>query len=272
MNGSLKILGIVFVLSLFLFGCIAQPTNIQPVGNNSSNITPSNLLKTAKLGDLVAVDYTLRLENGSVVDTSILSIANDSGLYNPNRGYSPLVFKLAYNSGLINGFIDGVLGMQINQTKEVVVQPQDGYGLIDQTKIYDIPLYYNRSRFEKIPRASLEQANITIENGSIFFADIGMVSVHEFDNETVTIRYLFSTGKKFTYSGIPQEVVNITNDTLFIKFDFEQGKTYILENENGAKKMIKVVQINETAATLDENHQLAGKVLYFTLTLRDITG
>ncbi len=271
MKKKFAILVLILFVGFLLFGCIGQPpSNIQPVEGVPLNNSVLNQTKTAKLGDIVSVDYTLKLENGSIIDTSIESVANESGIYNQNRKYSPLVFKLAYDSGLIKGFVDGVIGMKVNQTKSILVQPADGYGLVNNTKIYSVQLYYNRSKFENVSRASLEKKNVTIEKDNIFFTNIGMVAIEDFDNESVTIMYVLSPGKKFNYNGVPHRVVNVTNDTLYLKFDFEEGKTYGVKNNDGTMKMVRVVKINETTAVLDENNPLAGKVLYFNITLKNI--
>jgi peptidylprolyl isomerase len=74
--------------------------------------------KTAKSGDKVKVDYVLTLSDGTEVDSS------------KERG--PLEFTIGSNEVII-GFEKAVIGMKIDETKTVSMQPVDGYGEYDNT-------------------------------------------------------------------------------------------------------------------------------------------
>ena len=73
-------------------------------------------------GDTVSVNYTGKLDDGTVFDTSL------------KRGGQPLEFVVGA-PGLIKGFTKGVVGMKVGQKKTVVVPPEDGYGPSDPTLI-----------------------------------------------------------------------------------------------------------------------------------------
>lgn len=64
----------------------------------------------AALGDTVIVAYEGRLEDGTVFDS------RSRAQFNLVRG------------DLIDGFIDGVVGMRVGETKTFMVAPEDGYG------------------------------------------------------------------------------------------------------------------------------------------------
>ena len=66
-----------------------------------------------KNGDFVKVHYTGALENGDVFDSS--------------EGRSPLEFQ-AGGDGIIAGFNDAVMGMEVNEEKQVVLTPDEAYG------------------------------------------------------------------------------------------------------------------------------------------------
>ena len=70
-------------------------------------------MKTAKNGDKVKVEYTLTLDDGQVVDTS--------------KGRGPLEFTLG-EGHVIKGFNDAIVGMKVNEEKNVKIQPMDAYG------------------------------------------------------------------------------------------------------------------------------------------------
>jgi peptidylprolyl isomerase len=67
----------------------------------------------AKDGDTVQVDYTGKLADGTVFDSSI--------------GREPLEFKLGAGQ-LIPGFEKAVLGMKVGETKTVTIPSDEAYG------------------------------------------------------------------------------------------------------------------------------------------------
>ena len=67
----------------------------------------------ARSGDTVKVDYTLKLADGTIYDTSI--------------GKKPLQFTLGSGQA-IAGFDKAVVGMEIGQTKVVTIPAAQAYG------------------------------------------------------------------------------------------------------------------------------------------------
>lgn len=78
---------------------------------------------TAKLGDTVLVNYTGKLGDGSVFDTS------------QQRG--PLRINLG-ETRLIPGFQDAVVGMQQGETKTATIPPEEAYGPRRDEMVLDI--------------------------------------------------------------------------------------------------------------------------------------
>lgn len=76
-----------------------------------------------KKGDTVKVDYTGRSEDGSVFESSV--------------GLVPLVFTIGSDE-VVQGFEEAVLGMQPGEKKTVVVQPEEGFGLYDESLIFEV--------------------------------------------------------------------------------------------------------------------------------------
>ena len=68
---------------------------------------------TAKAGDTVKVDYTLKLANGTVYQTSV--------------GSTPFEFTLGQNQ-VIAGFETAVNGMKVGETKTVTILAAEAYG------------------------------------------------------------------------------------------------------------------------------------------------
>jgi FKBP-type peptidyl-prolyl cis-trans isomerase 2 len=72
-------------------------------------------MKQVQNGDTVTVNYTGRLEDGTIFDTS------------KQPGREPISSTLGQGQ-LIPGFEKGIIGMVIGETKTVEIEPQDAYG------------------------------------------------------------------------------------------------------------------------------------------------
>jgi peptidylprolyl isomerase len=81
----------------------------------------------AQKGDTVSVHYLGRYPGGKVFDTSMEKEARSAGLYNPARDYKPLQVVLGAGK-VIQGFDEALIGMKVNEEKEVVIPPEKAYG------------------------------------------------------------------------------------------------------------------------------------------------
>jgi peptidylprolyl isomerase len=77
-----------------------------------------------KRGDTVSVHYTGTLDDGTVFDTS--------------EGGPPLVFKVG-SGQVIAGFEDGVLGMEIGETRDITIPPEQAYGEYHEELVGVVP-------------------------------------------------------------------------------------------------------------------------------------
>lgn len=78
---------------------------------------------SVKDGVVVSMEYTLHVD-GELLDTS--------------DGQGPLQFLAGYGN-IISGLEREMMGMKIGDSKEVVVQPADGYGEFDDEAFMDVP-------------------------------------------------------------------------------------------------------------------------------------
>lgn len=81
----------------------------------------------AQQGDTVSVHYVGKFPGGRVFDTSMKSEAEKAGIFNPAREYKPLQVILGAHQ-VISGFEEALLGMKVNETKDVVLPPEKAYG------------------------------------------------------------------------------------------------------------------------------------------------
>ncbi len=84
---------------------------------------------TAQKGDTVSVHYVGKFPGGKVFDTSMKSEAEKAGLFSPARDYKPLQVVLG-GGQVIKGFDEALIGMRINETKDVTLPPEKAYGKV----------------------------------------------------------------------------------------------------------------------------------------------
>lgn len=111
----------------------------------------SNL--TVQEQDHIFTNYVGYLEDGRIFDTSVESVAKSNvpktDDFSVRGSYSQFDFTVD-NSEVIPGFDAGVLGMQVGQTKIIIVPPDQGY-TTDGHALYGKTLYFELA-LEKLER------------------------------------------------------------------------------------------------------------------------
>lgn len=82
-------------------------------------------MSTIKSGDNVTVNYTGRLEDGTIFDSSL------------NEGRTPLVATLGQGQ-LIPGFEEGLMGLSAGEKRTVEIEPENAYGQHNPMMIQEI--------------------------------------------------------------------------------------------------------------------------------------
>jgi FKBP-type peptidyl-prolyl cis-trans isomerase 2 len=121
---------IVVVLLIVLIALVAGCT-----GSNTNNSGNANA--TVKYGDNVTADYTLYLANGSIIDTSIESVAQQAGLNLTDREFAPITFVIG-DGNYISGFENGTIGMKVGETRNITLTPDEAYGEYNQSLIMPV--------------------------------------------------------------------------------------------------------------------------------------
>ena len=235
--------------------------------------------KVIALGDCADVHYTGSFENGTVFDTSYESVSQQWGLYDENRTYEPLEIFVDpnmdlqtpegyenYASGMITGFINGLIGMKEGEKKTVVIQPEDAYGAWNETmaemfgmgsQSLDTVLTsseeINKSTFSEVFPDVEIALNSTFDYGTVLLGMEGIL------NATITN----ITDTNVTYKMLPE------NGTAFLIPIFNCNTTFIVENNTAFTIHMnlevnhtfsiyevyhfKVIDVNETSAKLTMN-------------------
>ncbi len=80
-----------------------------------------------EIGRNVAINYTGRLLNGKVFDTSVESVAKENGLYESGRKYEPLSYRVGEMS-LIRGWEKGVINQPAGTKLTLIIPSAMAYG------------------------------------------------------------------------------------------------------------------------------------------------
>src|SRR4029450_2902340 len=96
-------------------------------------------------GVVVSMEYTLHVE-GELLDSS--------------EGQGPLQFLAGYGN-IISGLEHELMGMKVGESKDVAVQPVDGYGEFDDEAFMDVP----RGQFPKDMQLEVD-SELTVRDDS----------------------------------------------------------------------------------------------------------
>ena len=255
-------------------------------------------------GDIIKVDYIGRLEDGTIFDTSLEEVAREAGLYDPLRSYKPLQFKVG-SGQMIPGFDRGVIGMKVNETKNITIPPEEAYGEYDPERVnviprtFEIPLEETFNRTLEMPLYNFNMTfgreytvgeRLKVPGSQIY------VIVENITESAVTVSYDLEEGDTFPFRDQWNETVVRANETtITVRHEIAVGDNVTLPNSpwssivtaiSGKNATLRAeeilepeiqtpfgtmrVSMNETNITIDRNHRLAGKTLTFTVTVREI--
>jgi len=94
---------------------------------------------TVGKGDYLLIDFTGKFEDGTVFDTTSKEKAIEAGIYDPEREYKPLFFRVDA-SQIIKGIYNGVLGMKEAERKILIISPEEAYGEYKRYLVQDVPV------------------------------------------------------------------------------------------------------------------------------------
>jgi FKBP-type peptidyl-prolyl cis-trans isomerase SlyD len=116
-----------WVVFCFIFCALIGSVTIHAESQKEKAMTISS-------GKKVSIEYTLTLEDKSVIDTNV--------------GSEPLSFVQGSHK-IISGLQNALEGLKIGDSKQVTIKPEDGYGLVDQKAIMEVSK-------EQIPQDALK--------------------------------------------------------------------------------------------------------------------
>jgi FKBP-type peptidyl-prolyl cis-trans isomerase len=109
----------------------------ESVPEKQVNTSQKNMERISKNGDVLVMNYTGRLVDGTVFDSNV----------DPKFGHvTPFEFTLGAGQ-VIQGWDEGLVGMQVGEKKTLTISPEKGYGSrpvgpipANSTLIFDVEL------------------------------------------------------------------------------------------------------------------------------------
>lgn len=87
-------------------------------------------------GDAVTIEYTGRLEDGTVFDTSRESVATEAGLDGvESREFAPLTVDVGAGQ-IIDGLEEALVGLEPGDEETVTIPPEKAYGERDEDRLF----------------------------------------------------------------------------------------------------------------------------------------
>lgn len=136
---------------------------------------------TITTGDTVTVEYTGRLDDGTVFDTSRASVAEETGLaaVQPDREYEPLTLEIG-TERVIEGLETALIGLETGAAPTVTMPPEKAYGERSEDRIQE----YGAEAFSDMVGGEIPEAGDYVETEAGSLAEI----VHV-DEETVRVDF-----------------------------------------------------------------------------------
>ena len=137
--------------------------------------TPTTNGEVVAKGNTATVDYVGRLDEQTVFDTSVESIAKACGKYASGRNYNE---GLSFGVGagqMIAGFDKGVEWMKVGETKTITIPAKDAYGERSEKNLIKVPR-------DQVPNPDQLQKGMKLmsSNGQAF-------TVYAIDTKEVTL-------------------------------------------------------------------------------------
>lgn len=132
-------------------------------------------------GDTVTVEYTGRLADGTVFDTSREAVAEETGLLEgqPGREYTPLTVEIGAER-VIAGFEEALIGLEEGATPTVTIPPEKAYGEWSEDHVRE----YETGEFREMIGGETPEAGAYIET-----QDGGIAELVHVDEEVVKVDF-----------------------------------------------------------------------------------
>jgi FKBP-type peptidyl-prolyl cis-trans isomerase SlyD len=141
---------------------------------------------------VVAIDYTLKGDDGSVIDSS--------------EGDSPLLY-LHGHSNIVEGLEEALVGLGVGDSLDVIVSPEKGYGTRDDELIFEVPRAHLPDDVEPEKGMQLTMTSDDGETVPVTITKVMPTTVEVDANHELA-------GERLHFSVVVREIRNATSEEL----------------------------------------------------------
>jgi len=201
------IIAILIVVGVFLL----QLDKLEP--DTKTNITEiEDKSKIAEKGDLVTIDYVLKLDNGKIVDTNDVELAKEAELQNYIKG--PFKFILGQSNKLAS-FDDAIEGLKLGEKKTIIIKPMEPVLIV---KINITDKRPRRILYSRVEILSWKEYNET------------------FPNEPALPNNIISNPDKYPW---PLQVMNVTDKHVVAQVMVRPGESFFVPGQEWKSQVMR---------------------------------
>ena len=165
--------------------------------------------------DFVEIDYTGKLLDGTIFDTTLEKVAQENNISNEKAKYKPAIICVGEKQ-LLPGLDDQLADKEVGKEYTINISAEDAFGKRDIKKMKIIPM--NTFREHKMQPQPGLQINVDGEIGVVSRVSGGRVIVnfnHPLAGKEVS--YIFTINRKIT--DVKEKISSFLNSTMQIPLD-----------------------------------------------------
>jgi len=274
------------ILAVIIFGSLSAYLLVKYNDDIFGKDEADNIKDYAEVGDCLVLNYIGKFSNDTVFDTSYEDVAKEWDLYDESLVYEPVNIFVDpegefippegydnYSSMvMLKAVIEASEGMKEGETKTVTIQPEDGFGIWNETlaeewgldstpleNTIETVVDQNRTEFETyFPDVDIA-VDTVFDYGSIAIGVNNTLNatITDFNDTNIGYRLLPKNGTTFLVPVLNMNAIilvdNETSSSNFtMRYETEVGHEFTM-NYYGLIIHFKVVGLNETDIKLAVN-------------------
>jgi FKBP-type peptidyl-prolyl cis-trans isomerase 2 len=221
--------------------------------------------EAARSGDLVTTNYTVTLEDGTLVATTLKNIAGDQAVkkvswYREPSEYAPQEL-VAGKQEVMPGLGEALVGMKGAEMRRLILPPDKAFGMIDPQKTQLLPCSQTFPRTVRMPADEYVKrfSALPILDKEVELLPYFKSRVVEVTERDVALEFVVADGASFS-DGFGSVVVSVTGDRITTTLKPQLGAPFPLKEGVGI-----ISATDGMTFTVDFNHPLAGKTIVLEL-------
>ncbi|MDY6989268.1 MAG: thioredoxin family protein [Thermodesulfobacteriota bacterium] len=227
--------------------------------------------RIAQKGDLIRVDYTVTLEGGALIRTTLDEMAKGATCEKAKSYEEPTSFApeeiLVGTEGSVPGLGDAVLGMAAGEKKSVTLSPEKAYGLRDEDKVVDFPRVKKQAKIVEMGPSEYmaRYGTFPLEGAEVNYDAYFDALIMEVAEDLVVLS-LFPVEEGPIEDEFGTAVITEGESEMDITLTPKIGGNFYARNQDG-----RVVASDSDNFTVDFNHPLAGSSVVLDIELVSLT-